>query len=97
MSMIKNIIKTTAIFTIIVLLVGCASKKPQVLDGPKMVYKDSDYRTIYANVLDFDKYDGQPYFAVAFWAMVTKWISGIHMLKNFLNLSAILPLNKLSI
>lgn len=66
MSMIKNIIKPTAIFTIIVLLVGCASKKPQVLDGPKMVYKDSDYRTIYANDLDFDKYDGQPYFAVAF-------------------------------
>ena len=62
----KNIMKLTAIITTIASLFGCTPKKPQVLDGPGMEYKDSDYRTIYANVLDFDSYDGQPYFAVAF-------------------------------
>ena len=46
-------------------LVGC-SKEPEVLDGPDMEYKDEDYRTEYANVFDFDSYEGQPYFAVAF-------------------------------
>ena len=50
----KNIMKLTAIITTIASLFGCTPKKPQVLDGPGMEYKDSDYRTIYANVLDFD-------------------------------------------
>ena len=31
-----------------------------------MVYKDSEYRTQYANVFDFDSCEGTPYFAVAF-------------------------------
>ena len=47
-------------------LFGCATEKPQPLDKTGMVYKDSDYRSIYANVFDFDNYDGQPMFAVAF-------------------------------
>ncbi|MBQ6846983.1 MAG: hypothetical protein IJO61_07620 [Oscillospiraceae bacterium] len=38
----------------------------EVSDGPGMVYHDADYRTEYANVFDFDSYDGSPYFAVAF-------------------------------
>ena len=59
-------LKLTAIVAVIVSLMGCGINKPQVLDGPDMVYKDSDYRSIYANVFDFDSYDGQPYFAEAF-------------------------------
>lgn len=39
---------------------------PQILDGPGMVYRDEDYRTEYANVLDFDSYEENPSFAVAF-------------------------------
>lgn len=58
--------KIMAIIVIIAALFGCSLEKPQVLDGPGMVYKDSDYRSIYANVFDFDSCDGQPYFAVAF-------------------------------
>lgn len=40
--------------------------EPQVLDDSDVVYKDSDYRTLYANVFDFDSLDTQPMFAVAF-------------------------------
>ena len=58
--------KIMAIITMIASLFGCSSVKPQVLDKTGMVYKDSDYRSIYANVFDFDNYDGQPMFAVAF-------------------------------
>ena len=58
--------KLTAIIALIASLFGCSSSKPQVLDKTGMVYKDSDYRSIYANVFDFDNYDGQPYYAVAF-------------------------------
>jgi len=47
-------------------IAGCAFEKPQVPDKTGMVYKDSDYRSIYANVFDFDNYNGQPMFAVAF-------------------------------
>jgi len=65
MRMVKNIMKFATIFAMIAALFGCTAK-PQILDGPGMVYKDSDYRTDYANVFDFDSYDGQPYFAVAF-------------------------------
>ncbi|MBQ8836630.1 MAG: hypothetical protein IJ002_03875 [Clostridia bacterium] len=64
--MIKSIMKIMAIITMIASLFGCSSVKPQVLDKTGMVYKDSDYRSIYANVFDFDNYDGQPMFAVAF-------------------------------
>ena len=66
MRITKNIMKIAAFIAVIVSLFGCTLKKPQVLDGPGMVYKDSDYRTDYANVFDFDSYDGLPYFAVAF-------------------------------
>ena len=58
--------KIMAVITMIASLFGCVPNKPQVLDKTGMVYKDSDYRSIYANVFDFDNYDGQPYFAVAF-------------------------------
>ena len=58
--------KLTAILTLVSSLFGCGVKKPQVLDKTGMVYVDSDYRTDYANVFDFDNYDGQPMFAVAF-------------------------------
>ena len=64
--MIKNIVKLVLITAIAASLFGCSKEKPQVLDGPGMEYKDSDYRSIYANVFDFDSYDGQPMFAVAF-------------------------------
>lgn len=66
MKAVKSIMKLTAIFAFIASLFGCSQIKPQVLDGPDSVYKDSDYRSIYANELDFDSYEGQPYFAVAF-------------------------------
>ena len=63
---VKSIMKLTAIIALIASLFGCSSPKPQVLDKTGMVYNDSDYRSIYANVFDFDNYEGQPYFAVAF-------------------------------
>jgi len=58
----------TLIIVLVMILgtVGCTAVKPPVVDGPGMEYKDADYRTDYANVLDFDSYDGQPMFAVAF-------------------------------
>jgi len=58
--------KLTALLALIASIVGCTTGEPQVLDGPDMVYVDSDYRTDYANIFDFDSYDGQPMFAVAF-------------------------------
>ncbi len=59
--------KLIAIVLLILCLSACALvQKPQVLDGPGSVYVDSDYRSKYANIFDFDSYDGQPYFAVAF-------------------------------
>ena len=64
--MMNNIAKYAAIALVIALLTGCASVKPQVPDKTGMVYKDSDYRSIYANVFDFDSLDTQPMFAVAF-------------------------------
>ena len=66
MKIIKTVLKLMPIILIILTVSACMLKKPQVDDGPGMVYKDSDYRSIYANVFDFDSYDGQPYFAVAF-------------------------------
>ena len=63
---VKSIMKLTAIIALIASLFGCGVDKPQIADGPGMVYKDSEYRTQYANVFDFDNYDGQPVFAVAF-------------------------------
>jgi len=57
--------KITAILSAIAILFGCSPSKPQIDDGPGMEYHDSDYRTEYANVLDFESWDGV-YFAVAF-------------------------------
>jgi len=64
--LVKNIMKISAIIALVASLFGCATEKPQVLDKTGMVYNDADYRSIYANVFDFDNYDGQPMFAVAF-------------------------------
>ncbi len=58
--------KITAIIACIASLFGCKPGQPQILDGPGMVYIDKDYRTEYANQLDFDSYDGYPLFAVAY-------------------------------
>ena len=71
----KSIIKLIAIITIIASLFGCsATNEPEVVDKPQVtdetqtseVHKDSDDRSIYANVFDFDSYNGTPMFAVAF-------------------------------
>lgn len=62
----RTVIKIAVILAVVAAISGCVTEKPQVLDGPDMEYKDTDYRSIYANVFDFDSYDGQPYFAVAF-------------------------------
>lgn len=55
------------LFNFIASLFGCA-EKPQILDGPGMVYVDSDYRSAYANALEFDwdEAEGYPMFAVAY-------------------------------
>lgn len=58
--------KLTAIIALIASLFGCGVDKPQMADGPGMVYKDSEYRTQYANIFDFDSCEGTPHFAVAF-------------------------------
>ena len=47
-------------------LFGCTKPEPQILDGPGMVYVDSEYRNDYANCLPFDDMRGAPYFAVAY-------------------------------
>lgn len=65
-----DFMRILAIFLLVAVIAtalsGCLPEKPPVLDGPEMVYIDSDYRTEYANIFDFDSYDGQPMFAVAF-------------------------------
>ena len=38
----KNIMKITALITLVLSLFGCTAK-PEPLDGPGMVYKDEDY------------------------------------------------------
>ena len=49
--------KIIAIFTIAANLFGCKvpGEKPFMLDGPGMVYVDSEHRTEYANTLLFDE------------------------------------------
>lgn len=56
------------LFTFIASLFGCDPKDPIILDGPGMVYVDSDYRSIYANALElnWDEIEGYPMFAVAY-------------------------------
>ena len=62
----KNFIILLLVAVIVIALAGCAHEKPQPLDKTGMVYQDSDYRSVYANVFDFDSLDTQPMFAVAF-------------------------------
>ncbi len=65
--MIKvRMIKIMAILAILASLFGCTKPEPQILDGPGMVYVDSEYRNEYANCLPFDDIHGAPYFAVAY-------------------------------
>ena len=60
--------KAIAIFTVIAGIFGCRApgEKPFMLDGPGMVYVDSEHRTEYANTLPFDEIDDYPYRAVAY-------------------------------
>lgn len=74
----KNFIKLSVALTLILSLSACATPKKEektkaetkeeihIDDGPNMAYCDADYRTDYANVFDFDSYEGKPYFAAAF-------------------------------
>ena len=67
--MIKvRLMKVIAIFTVIAGLFGCRApgETPFILDGPGMVYVDSEHRTEYANTLPFDEIDDYPYWAVAY-------------------------------
>ena len=60
--------KMISIFTLFVTLFGCKlpGEKPFMLDGPGMVYVDSEHRTEYANTLPFDEIEDYPYWAVAY-------------------------------
>lgn len=65
--MIKvKLMKFMAVFTMLASLFGCGKGDPHILDGPGMVYVDSDYRTEYANCLPFDTLEGLPNIAVAY-------------------------------
>lgn len=67
--MIKvKLLKITSILGVVAGLLGCNRfyEKPFMLDGPGMVYVDSEYRTEYANTLPFDEIDDYPYWAVAY-------------------------------
>ena len=63
---VVKMMKLIAIFTILANLFGCEMTEPHMLDGPGMVYVDSEYRTEYANTLPFDELEGYPYCAVVF-------------------------------
>ena len=58
--------KIMAILAIVASLFGCGKHDPYILDGPGMVYVDSDYRTEYANCLPFENIQGSPYLAIAY-------------------------------
>ena len=62
----KNIVLLVLFAVIVTAAAGCTPEKPEILDGPDMEYRDSDHRTDFANVFDFDSLDTQPMFAVAF-------------------------------
>lgn len=67
--MFKRILIIMGVFSFIASLFGCGHKgDPHILDGPGMVYVDSDYRSVYANALvfDWDGAEGYPMFAVAY-------------------------------
>ena len=58
--------KIMAILAILASLFGCGNPEPQILDGPGMVYVDSEYRNEYANCLPFENWRGEPYLAIAY-------------------------------
>lgn len=58
--------KLIAIFTVLANLFGCKMPELHMVDGPGMVYVDSEHRTEYANTLPFDEIEGYPYWAVVF-------------------------------
>ena len=55
-----------AFLTALASLFGCGKNDPVILDGPGMVYVDSEYRNEYANCLPFADWRGEPYLAVAY-------------------------------
>ena len=57
--------KLGIIGAIVASLFGC-SKKPDISDGPGMEYHDSDYRSEYSQVLDFESFGKDVYFACEF-------------------------------
>lgn len=60
-------VNIVALFTMLASLLGCGSEPPPgMLDGPGMVYVDSDYRNEYANCLPFEESQGSPYFAISY-------------------------------
>lgn len=54
------------LFALFASLFSCSKEKANKLDGDGMVYVDSDYRTKFANTLDFDSAEVDAYWAVAF-------------------------------
>ncbi len=79
------------VLTIIALLsfAACTNTTPQILDGDGMVYNDAEFRTEYANALDFDNVEGAPYWAVAFlgYGDVGRDMRDIYVLNAFDSLS----------
>ncbi|MBR5479646.1 MAG: hypothetical protein IKU84_05665 [Clostridia bacterium] len=66
MRILKKTMVILCVALLATMLFACEGEGIQVIDGPGMQYCDADYRTEYANIFDFDNYEGQPYFAVAF-------------------------------
>ena len=64
--MCVGVLKVVSLVTIIASLFGCGKKDPHILDGPGMVYIDSEYRSVYANCLPFEDISGAPYLAIAY-------------------------------
>ena len=58
--------KIMAILAMLASLFGCGKHDPYILDGPGMVYVDSEYRNEYANCLPFGDWRGEPYLAIAY-------------------------------
>ena len=61
-----KMMKLIALFTVLANLFGCKMPELHMLDGPGMVYVDSEHRTEYANTLPFDEIESYPYCAVVF-------------------------------
>lgn len=79
-----------SILAILASLFGCGKNDPYILDGPGMVYVDSDYRNEYANCLPFEDIQGSPYLAIAYLgkADVGKANKDIYINKIFASLGA---------